>query len=505
MLQTYSNLGIGARLYVGFGLILLLAAFQALMSGIETSYLGRNFTAYSNMASDALLVSEIGGDMGELRLATNRYMSTNADIDMENANKAYEEVRHGVEVAHEEIQNPSRLKLIIEIDALSIAYKKGFEQITDLIQKRNTVVDKQLDILGPDIREKLTGLNEKLTRQGDHQTANLAGIVQEDFLSARLYVTKFLDTNELSAIDRARTEFREVEVALEHLKSVIGQEHIQVISDVEKELPKYELAFEDLAKVIAERNKIRTQVLDVNGKAIGEKITAVIASAHEDENNLQSDTEKSASNSELQNIVMAAVMTIMGVVIAWFVGRGITGPVTALTLTMGRLADSDWKAEVVGADRKDELGQMARAVFIFKENGVAAERLQAEQRTEQEKKEARAKQIEFDIGMFEQTVASMLEMLASAATELQSTAQSMNSIADEGQRQSSTVAAASEEASVNVQTVAAAGEELSSSIVEISRQVSESARISSAASEHAQKTNDQIKGLAEAANRIGEV
>lgn len=505
MTQFFANHTIGARLYAGFGLVLLLAVVQAVMFGVGTSLLSGNFKAYGSMAREALLVSEIGGNMAGLRLAASHFMSTNVDADVENANKAYEKVRHGIEMARKEIQNPVRVKLINEIDALSVAYKKGFEKISDLVYRRNKLVDEQLDETGPYIREKLTGLNEKLTRQGDHLTANLTGTVQEDFLTARLYATKFLNINDSWAIDRVRAEFKEVKQGLESLKSVIVQEHMQALSDVEKELPKHEQAFEELVQVIAELNQIRGQALDANGNAIGEKIAAVKASTHEDANKLQQETEKSTAQGDIQNVVMAITMTMLGALVAWVIGRSIATPVTALTAVMGRLADSDWRTEVAGAERKDELGQMARAVFIFKENGMAAERMQAEQRSEQEKKEARTKQIELDIGAFEQSVATLLEMFASAATELQTTAQSMNAIADEGQRQSSTVAAASEEASVNVQTVAAAGEALSSSIVEINRQVADSARISCKASQHAQKTNDQIKGLAAIASRIGEV
>ncbi len=505
MTQIIANLSIGQRLYAGFGLVLLLVASLAVMSGFAIRNMGASFDKYGNMASDALLIAELNTDIGGLRLGVNRYIRSSEAADLEQANKAYAQVRQGIELAHKEIQNPERVKLLNEVDAHSVAYQKGFEQIVALINRRNALVNDHLNIIGPEVSKKLTEMNERLTREGNYQVANLASILQGDFLSARLFVTKFLDTNDPASIGRARDEYKEVEVALAHLKANVTGELNYTLAAVEAGLPKYQSAFEELAVVIQERNKLRTEVLDDNGKSIGEKLEAVKQSADKDEQKLQAETAESAAASETQNIVVAGATLLLGGLIAWFIARGITGPVTTLTAAMGRLADREWTVEVAGADRKDELGEMARAVFIFKENGIAAERLQAEQRAEQEKKEARTKQIEFDIGMFEQTVASMLEMLASAATELQSTAQSMNSIADEGQRQSSTVAAASEEASVNVQTVAAAGEELSSSIVEISRQVSESARISNAASEHAQKTNDQIKGLAEAAQRIGEV
>mgnify|MGYP003642668377 CR=1 FL=1 len=106
---------------------------------------------------------------------------------------------------------------------------------------------------------------------------------------------------------------------------------------------------------------------------------------------------------------------------------------------------------------------------------------------------------------FENTVKAVVEAVSSSANQVQSAAQSMSATAEETSQQSATVAAASEEATSNVQTVASAAEELSSSIEEISRQVSQSTKISNDAVEEATKANEKVQGLAEAAQKIGEV
>jgi methyl-accepting chemotaxis protein len=142
---------------------------------------------------------------------------------------------------------------------------------------------------------------------------------------------------------------------------------------------------------------------------------------------------------------------------------------------------------------------------VFKENALNAKRLEEEQKAAQEKQMVRAKAVEGYIAEFDRSVAGVLQMVSTASTELQSTAQSMSMTAEETSRRSTAVAAASEQASTNVQTVASAAEELSSSITEISRQVAESAKIAGQASEQARTTNLQIKGLSEAAQRIGDV
>ena len=103
------------------------------------------------------------------------------------------------------------------------------------------------------------------------------------------------------------------------------------------------------------------------------------------------------------------------------------------------------------------------------------------------------------------SVKEVVEVVAAASTEMESTAQSMSATAEETSRQATAAAAGVEEATTNVQTVASAAEELSSSISEVSRQVAESASIARNAVEEASRTNSQVEGLVEAAQKIGEV
>jgi methyl-accepting chemotaxis protein len=201
-------------------------------------------------------------------------------------------------------------------------------------------------------------------------------------------------------------------------------------------------------------------------------------------------------------LVVAGVLSgFAGLMIVITVAR----PIVQTTETMGRLAKHDLSAEIAGADRKDEVGSMARAVQVFKDSMVEGDRLAAEQKAEQERKEKRQVAIEGYIKTFDASVSGALDTLASASTEMQSTAQSMSATAEETSRQATAVAAASEQASANVQTVASAAEELSGSIAEISRQVSESSRIAGQAASDATETNAKVRALAEAAQKIGDV
>jgi methyl-accepting chemotaxis protein len=201
-------------------------------------------------------------------------------------------------------------------------------------------------------------------------------------------------------------------------------------------------------------------------------------------------------------LVFAAAMAAFS---GFMIVAAVAAPIVRMTDTMGRLARHDVAVEIPGRERRDEVGQMAKAVQVFKDNMAEADRLEAAQKAEQAQKEKRQVAIEGYIKRFDESVSSVLNMLASAATEMQTTAQSMSATAEETSRQATAVAAASEEASTNVQTVATAAEQLSSSVSEISRQVAESARISGQAVDDANRTNAQVKALADAAQKIGDV
>ncbi|MDR3435854.1 methyl-accepting chemotaxis protein [Telmatospirillum sp.] len=205
-------------------------------------------------------------------------------------------------------------------------------------------------------------------------------------------------------------------------------------------------------------------------------------------------------------VVVGLGVALIAIGIMWIVATGISRPVTQMTATMGRLAAGELSVDIPGTANRDEIGEMAKAVQVFKDNAIKVDALrrdqeQAEARaTEQRKQEMRKL-----ADGFEASVMEVVKAVTSSAKDMENTAQSMSAVAQEATAQASNVATAAELATSNVQTVAAAAEELSSSISEISRQVSEAARISIAASEETARTDAMVQALATAADRIGEV
>jgi methyl-accepting chemotaxis protein len=187
------------------------------------------------------------------------------------------------------------------------------------------------------------------------------------------------------------------------------------------------------------------------------------------------------------------------------VRRRVCQPIVDLTARMSSLAGGDLASEIEGAGRADEIGAMASAVQVFKDNMIKADRLAAEKEAENDIKMRRAHVLDDLTRAFETKVTELVGGLSSASSVMEDTAQSMSSTASATNRQAAVVAAASQQTSTNVQTVASATEELTSSISEIGRQVAQSTEIAARAVENARRTGDTARSLAEGAQKIGDV
>ena len=218
------------------------------------------------------------------------------------------------------------------------------------------------------------------------------------------------------------------------------------------------------------------------------------------------DVQESISLLKLILWLLLAAGVGLGGTIALLTSRSIAVPVRGMTAAMGKLAGGDTSMAIPCVGRTDEVGEMANAVQVFKENMIEAEHLRAEQAQADARAAAQRKADMHQLaGQFQDAVGEIVKTLSSSSTELEAAARTLSKSAEKTRELSSVVSAASEEASTNVQSVASATEEMSSSVTEISRQVQDAARIAGAAVQQAQRTNDRVNKLSQAATRIGDV
>ncbi len=211
------------------------------------------------------------------------------------------------------------------------------------------------------------------------------------------------------------------------------------------------------------------------------------------------------TSSRMLIMVVLGAAAALCVAMGWLIVSGVSTPIRAMTGAMGRLAQHDLTTEISGAERKDEVGQMAKAVQVFKDSMIETDRLKAEQEEAQRAAAKRSALVDQLTRDFDTKVQGVVQGVASQATQMEASAQSMSATAEEATKQASAVAAASEQGAANVQTVASAAEELSSSIAEIGRQVSHSSQIAATAVTEAAKANEMVQGLLNASQKIGEI
>ncbi len=201
--------------------------------------------------------------------------------------------------------------------------------------------------------------------------------------------------------------------------------------------------------------------------------------------------------------LIAMMMVIGGLGLA--IERSTTGPMRSITDALSRLANGDKSVENNATDRKDEIGDLARALEVFRANREEADRLHQQQEAANAAELARAKNVNDRIARFEQEVESNLTTVNAALAQLRSTATSMATQSDQTTVQAANVAAATEQAATNVDTVASAAQQLASAIDEITLQVARSSDIAQSGANEADDASTIFAELANASDRIGEV
>ncbi|NBN63023.1 methyl-accepting chemotaxis protein [Pannonibacter tanglangensis] len=211
----------------------------------------------------------------------------------------------------------------------------------------------------------------------------------------------------------------------------------------------------------------------------------------------------SAALTVLAGAVLAAIVLAAG--LGLLLSMLITRPTRSLTALMDRLARGDTSVAVTTATRRDEIGDMSRTVQVFRDNAIERMRLEAENRTEQERTLQRQQRIEALIRDFRSTVGTLTTQLGQTAGSMEATARNLSGIAEESARKANDTQSVSDNALHSVENVASAAEELAASIGEIGAQVRRTSTIVNTATLSVEETNRKVESLAEAAHRIGEV
>ena len=334
----------------------------------------------------------------------------------------------------------------------------------------------------------------------------MAGVIV-DWATARLLSNKFIATPSKESGAAARQQIDKVKSEVASVSHRMhAPEAVQACKNAADNAELYAKSFATVETAVSETNTLVNQIMPKAAIEIAE-LSDTLSKDLEDQLGTLSTVNAAADKGAMMLIgIVIVVALVTGIGLAWTIAVGISGPVVGMTETMEKLAGGNTSVIVPGVGRGDEIGSMATAVQVFKDNMIANERLRAEQ--EDQKRQAEAQQkaaLRAMADTFESQVGGIINAVSSAAVQLQASSRQMSSNATETSAQATTVASAAEEASSNVATVATATEELSASINEIAGQMERSQGVAIQANVEAHNTTELINRLSENVTAIGAI
>ncbi|RVU39240.1 methyl-accepting chemotaxis protein [Hwanghaeella grinnelliae] len=505
-MSILKKVNISTKIYGGFGAILLFLLIISATSWWSLGQSGSKGESYRALATQTAEISRVQADLMRAQLLVEHFLSNpsmSVVIKVAAARKRVEERMEAL--AAMDLPDESRAQLESVSENLK-AYFDAFVEVTKLDKQRVSIVEKELSVQDGKMETHMGKLVRTATDEYLADIAAMGGEVMRHVLRMRNFVDQFQFRPDSKALQALKAESALMDEKHDVLAENIYDEGRVALSDKVLTLHKaYMGAAERLFKTVEMRTRLVEKTLSKHGSKALADMDAVVQTNGDIQDNLGETAQLSNSIGMTISIVVSGVSVVLGSVLAWLIGGSISKPIRAITRAMTGLAGGDRTVEIPGQDHQDEIGDMADAVQVFKENLIRNDELQAQQEQEARGREERAKRIEELTLGFDRKVGEVLDAFSGSAAETEKTSNSMSSIADDTNRRATTVAAAAGQTSTNVQSVAAATEQLSHSSSEIGRQVSQSAEIAGRAVDQARKTDQTVQGLSEAAKEIGQV
>ena len=273
---------------------------------------------------------------------------------------------------------------------------------------------------------------------------------------------------------------------------------------LEQEVKRYADTF---ARWIAVSDRVHPMraLLDIDSQNMLPRTDAIIHLANHAAQ--RASRELAAAQARTRNGIIAVGMTmaVLGLFLSWLIGRSITRPLNGLAAVMKRLANGDTEARIPATQARDEIGEMARSVIVFRDTTLEREHLTTAQAEAAAAGEQRSATIAMTIGLFKNSVEAALRKLRAASMKLETSSSNLNTAADTVSAETGTATQRVSAASDNVTAAAGSVEELAASIGEIASQAAKSTDVAQRAVSEAERTVTTMAELGNAATRIGEV
>ncbi len=381
-----SRYKIGTRITAGFSLVL------ALLVGVAaTGYLGLqnaldSFESFARTSENTARVGQADRDFVAMRLNIQFYLDKGDERALARVRDLGKEVRAGYAAVVANAASKERQAMAQNILNQTDQYLRMFDDAVKIQAEWNKLVTESTIPLGNKLRDELKDLMQAATAANEFVFANQLGAATEQFLWGRINGLQHNQTRNPKLEEAARAQFSAMAETLkksgETAPSLAQREKIQQIS---ASLAAYMKAFEATMKVLAERNRL----MEAENKFSNDMIAT--RTALRTNQNAALAATKDVSEAKIAWTMMialsvAVIALVVGMVLAWVIARGITRPILSLSGMMRALSAGKLDTEIVGADRRDEIGEMAQSVLVFR--NAALEKVRLEEAAEQQRQAA---------------------------------------------------------------------------------------------------------------------
>ncbi|APG14252.1 methyl-accepting chemotaxis protein [Bradyrhizobium elkanii] len=500
------RLRIRGRLYAGFMALVAVGIVMAVVAIWNLRSVQDQVAKASAFSDSTARVLEVSTHLQAIQRANLRYIYDASEPAMKEAAERETAATELLKVGAQGTLSEERRKLYNDLIADIATMRSLRDNLGDAVNEARTGKATLLPS-GDELTVKMGKLVDVARAAVDEDTGALVADLESRLLLVQIANWRFLALRDSKGPANFRTNVDRASQRLSALeKSPQATELRTTLAPVKTSLGIYKSAFETTSAAMLQADEIYH-------KSLAPLIVDSIAKLKVAEAALKKDYKESRSQAEAVidgtttvQAIAGGLATLFGLIVAFLIARSIVGPLTSMTRAMGLLAGGNLEVEIPGRGKADEIGDMAKAIEVFKTNMIDTERLRTEQ-TETEARQAESRKADMVrlADQFEQAVGEIVDTVSSASNELEASAGTLTATATRAQNLSTEVASASQEATANVQAVASATEQLSSSVTEIARQVQESARIANEAVGQASRTNERVGELSKAAARIGDV
>lgn len=490
----------GTRVFLGFGAVLVLLLLLGASSWYNASTSLTGVSMFSQEAATAALSARGYTSLLETRVALAKYVRDGVDGDPSAVLERGKEAAGFLEDAKRRMTVAANQAFV---DEVLQSHQEFLHSVDSLVAARRKKADAlaAADENGQGALSALTDIGAALETAGRTDAARAVATAREKLLDARLAVAQVVGFNAIGETARVADGVTAARTALDGVADVDP-----AIKGAAAKIA----AFGDSAAALMDAASAEADLIDidlaVNGERIGAKSQQIRDMGAGLQERFSSEAADVALDGQRATLVLTLAALVVGLAMALAIGQAISRPLRTMTAAMGRLADGDTDAPVPAVGRTDEIGAMAKAVQVFKDNILRIRTLGMEQdrQKRQAEQERRAMLLQL-ADSIESSVKNLAGSVNASADAMHGTARTLRGLSGSTADQASSAAEAAERMHENVHGAAAAAEELSATTAEISRQVQRAATVAKSAVEQAGMTTEVMNGMATAATRIGEV